>query len=101
MGNYFYKYFLCIFKGFNVKCGVRWDTGFVFGGNEFNCGTWMDKNGTSKIAGNRGKPATPRYAGMHQLEGRRNLHWYRETRRLAETGIGLLAEAKRAMPRLV
>ncbi|KAF2108987.1 hypothetical protein BDV96DRAFT_652228 [Lophiotrema nucula] len=56
-------------EGFDQKIWTDWSNGLIFGGNQDNCGTWMDKMGESEKAGSKGVPGTPRDGAPVEMIG--------------------------------
>lgn len=53
-------------EGFNVSVLMDKNTGFIHGGNQSNCGTWMDKMGSVPYL-NKGVPASSRHGANVEL----------------------------------
>lgn len=70
-------------NGFNIDIYVDWKTGLIFGGSQYNCGTWMDKMGESQRAGTKGVPGTPRDGAPVEITGllKSTLRWLDELSR--------------------
>lgn len=76
-------------EGFQIDIEVDWRTGFIHGGNRWNCGTWMDKMGESELAGNRGIPTTPRDGAAIEITAllKSTLEWLTSLKNLGFIGV--------------
>ena len=83
-------------EGFRIEIHVDWEIGILFGGNQFNCGTWMDKMGESEKASSKGIPGTPRDGAAIEITGMlySTLIWLAELYRKGEYKHGGVAIGK-------
>lgn len=84
-------------EGFNVDIHVDWGTGLILGGNEWNCGTWMDKMGESVKAKTKGLPGTPRDGAPVEVTGllKSTLRWLDDLSRRGKFPFrGVVAESE-------
>ncbi|OHT06004.1 Glycogen debranching enzyme [Tritrichomonas foetus] len=87
-------------EGFKIDIVTDWTNGFILGGNSSNCGTWMDKMGSSEVASNRGIPATPRDGADVEIIGllESTLRWLNECHEngsFAHDGIKIKAQSNK------
>lgn len=53
--------------GFHIQIHTDFKNGFIYGGNKWNCGTWMDKMGDASGTSHFGIPATSRDGACIEL----------------------------------
>ncbi|CAF2991727.1 unnamed protein product [Rotaria sp. Silwood2] len=64
-------------QSFNNEIDINRCTGFVYSESRWNCGSWMNKMGSSQKALNKDYSATPRHGSAIELVGlcRATLVW--------------------------
>ena len=81
-------------EGFQIKIVRNKENGLIYGGNKYNCGTWMDKMGS--FGENRGWPSTPRDGANIEINGMlfRALKWVNSISKLQLVSTSTTAKYK-------